>query len=217
MTVITNSPTQPPTQAGTNQGSTAPSSVCPRSGDARNCLCGKCDDAQCSPDTCNTLTAPFCGSDSCIYEKGSAPPALLVLAFVDSDSKADPAFDCIQVQMNQNCKQDFQLDANDNGGFTIKKGDECIGNGNGNSNKLNPNIHLLSYGNWNEGEGSCNVTHDFSNNCASGNQNSCVGTEVHTVSLISSLVVCYIHLDLDLSSMLTCPQNLVTLFSTVLL
>ena len=95
-----------------------------------------------------------------------------MLGFVDSTSP--PLFNCINVQMSKDCELMFRL--TDTNTFVIEKS-RCNLNGN---DKLNPNIILESYGTLNGDV--CEVVAKFPEYCTSGNNNSCGGYEVHTVS-----------------------------------
>ena len=136
------------TKQPTSSPSTAPSAYG---------LCGSCDDT-CDPEKC--------------FSAGSIPPQLLELGFVNTTST--PLFNCINVQMSQDCELMFQL--TDSNTFVIEKS-RCNLKGN---IKLNPNILLESYGTLNNDV--CEVDANFPEYCTSGNQNSCGGYEVHTVS-----------------------------------
>lgn len=92
------------------------------------------------------------------------------------DTTSPPLFNCINVQMSQDCELMFQLTGSNT--FVIEKSG-CNLKGNV---KLNPNIVIESYGTLNGDGDVCEDVANFPEYCTSGNQNSCGGYEVHTVS-----------------------------------
>jgi hypothetical protein len=103
------------------------------------CICGSCDLAVCSANSCYNGVEPFCGTNTgCNYIQGSTPPVEISLAFADDIDESNPPFECLQVMVHKQCIINVTLTGA--GLFTINKND-CIKGG-----AILNRIRLLKYG-----------------------------------------------------------------------